>query len=392
MAGYKPFFGKEMLAKLRGNDVEGRREMVDRLAEAYKQNFFNRQEQRLADAILRVLVNDKDEPLRESLAHHLKSSTLLPHDVVMDMARDDSDKVALPVLENSYILSEDDLTQLISGQIHSPRLEAIARREAISAKVSNALLYKRIPEVMSVLFENPGALLDQRAVLQVVEKMPPSEELMELLHAREDITKDTRNQLDRLAKQQGLVVDSNVPDLPPEALTEAARIYSLLGMTLEEVQSEGLARIVSRLSQERRLSVSLLIRCLSIGELSLVEYAMAHMAGVPHSNSRILLRDKGGKGVEALYKASRLPSQYSQIFVSLVKLLLNDPTLATLHPRLLERHLLIAIADDNNEKNVDFASAIIKRAMQDMEAAEARLLHIQPLVVEDKSASEHTDD
>ena len=370
--GYTPFFGKETLEQLRSNDPDAKNAIVDKLVSAYHNNFFSRQEQQLADSIFRVLVKNSDVGVRERLARVLKDNLLLPHDIVMALATDIADAVACPVLESSYLLSEDDLTSLISNTSISPRLEAIARREALSAKVSSALMVKKLPKVMAMLLGNSAAQLNEKEVVEAIEEMPPSQELMELAIKRKDFGEVCQQTLKKLAVKSGFTQFSQTlnEDLDPEELVEAARLYSLLGLTLEQVKSEGMEALVRKLAQDNRLSLSLLLRSLCIGELSLVEHAFSRLAGVPLSNTRILLRDRGGRGFEAIYKASKLSETYSAIFANLIKLLITDTTLKTLHPRLLQRHLLIAVQDDANEEAVEFVTAIIQRAAQDMELAE----------------------
>ncbi len=380
--GYTPFFGKETLEDLRSSNKSAKRAIVDKLAQAYHNNFFNRQEQQLADEIFRVLLKDSDDDIRQQLSNILKNNLLLPHDIVMGLATDISDAVATPILENSYLLSEDDLIALINDTVSSPRLEAIARREALSAKVASALLYKKLPQVIVLLFQNNNAQLEEQAIIDILEDMPPSEDLMALAAQRREMGSISQQKLKVIAVKAGFTHFSQSlteEDLEPEELVEAARLYSLLGMTLEQVKGDGMAQLVHQLGQEGRLSISLLLRSLCIGELSLVEHALAQLAGIPVSNARILLRDKGGRGIAAIYKASKMPIIYTNIFIALIKLLLTDSSLSTLHPRLLQQHLLIAIADDENEEAIEFTTAIIKRATQDLEMAEEQFGTDQPL-------------
>jgi len=379
--GYTPFFGKEILEQLRSENSEARQLVAKKVAQAYHHNFFNRQEQQLADDILRALVKDKDETLRQHISEILKDNLLLPHDIVTALANDFADVVACPILENSYLLSEEDLTELISNDISSPRLEAIARREALSADVSSALMMKHIPQVMTVLFKNNNAQLNEEEIITALENVEPSEEMMTFATQRRELNTISQQKLKVMAVKAGYNRFSQSLDdeLEPEEVVEAARLYSLLGMTLEQVKGEGMPQLVHQLAQQGRLSISLLLRALCIGELSLVEHALSQMAGIPLSNARVLVRDKGGRGIEALYKASKMPPIYANIFSALVRLLLNDSELKTLHPRLLQRHLLIAISDDEDEEVVEFASAIIKRAAQDLEEAEAHFNTGEPL-------------
>ncbi len=379
--GYSPFFGKETLQKLRGKDNDAKHHMVERLAEAYHNNFFNRQEQQLADDIFRALVKDKDENLRQKLSQILKDNLLLPHDIVMALASDLSDAVACPILQHSYLLSEEDLAELITDTVHSPRLEAIARREALSSNVSSALMSKRLPHILSLILRNNNAQIDEEELIANLENTQPSEELLKLAAQRIELSTISQQKLKVMAVKSGFNQFSHSleEELKPDELVEAAQLYSLLGMTLEQVKGEGMPHLVHQLASQGRLSISLLLRSLCIGELSLVEHALSQLAGIPVSNARILLRDKGGRGIEALYKVSKLPEIYNRVFSALIRLLLNDATLKTLHPRLLQRHLLIVVADDESKEVVEFVSAIITRATQDLEEAEAHFATDKPL-------------
>src|SRR5688500_5450989 len=79
---------------------EVRAETAAKVAEAFEQGALSASERALAEQIFRVMVQDAEIKVRESLASHLKSSANLPHDIAVRMAKD-VEQVALPVLEFS---------------------------------------------------------------------------------------------------------------------------------------------------------------------------------------------------------------------------------------------------------------------------------------------------
>ena len=66
------------------------------------------EERRVADDILRQLSKSMEVRIRKALADHLKESVVLPHDIACDLARD-IETVALPMLEFSSVLTDQDL-------------------------------------------------------------------------------------------------------------------------------------------------------------------------------------------------------------------------------------------------------------------------------------------
>lgn len=377
MAAGNSFFSPEMLKQLREGDHQARLKLVEQLAQAYDHNFYTRQEQHIADDILRLLVKDKHPDIRQKLADILKSNLLLPQEIILTLAMDELDPIACPVLQHSYLLSEKELVELVSGSVSTPRLQAIAQRETLSAELSDALMDQRQQQVLHTLFANSGAQLAESSIERVLSELPADEKMLGLLSQRSELSHELKEHIADTARKAGLT-SFTTQSMAEETLPEVARIYSLLGMTAEQVRGNGLAQLVYQLHQQGRITISLLLRALCIGELALVEHALGRMAGIPVGNVRILLRDKGGRGVSALYQKAGLPDSFSSVFCHLVTLLLNDPTLSTLHPRLLKRHLLIAIQHDDPEA-VEYTTAIIEHAAQDLEEAERRFATGKPL-------------
>src|ERR1700712_2364164 len=65
-------------------------------------------EVRMAQDIVRILARDLEEKVRASLSRGLRHAANLPRDVALKLARD-VEYVALPMLADSLVLTDDDL-------------------------------------------------------------------------------------------------------------------------------------------------------------------------------------------------------------------------------------------------------------------------------------------
>ena len=102
---------------------------------------------------LDILSRDQVSRVRRILAEEIKSCATAPKDVIMRLAGDEMDEVAVPVLEYSPLLSDHDLIELIAAGIAGGgRLEAVARRDGLSAELADEIAASlEIPAVAALL-------------------------------------------------------------------------------------------------------------------------------------------------------------------------------------------------------------------------------------------------
>lgn len=95
-------------------------------------------ELKLAQDIVRVLARDVEEGVRAALSRSLRHSPNLPRDVARKLA-DDVEYVALPMLADSLVLTDDDLIEIVRRG-SSLKQEAVASRPNLTEVVSDALI------------------------------------------------------------------------------------------------------------------------------------------------------------------------------------------------------------------------------------------------------------
>src|SRR5580704_19207339 len=115
-----------------------RADVANKVASGIEAADLSANELAVAQDILRILAQDVAVAVRCALSHNLRSATRLPHDVAVRLANDVED-VALPILQNSPILSEADLLAVIREG--SPRKQVtIAGRPDVSEPIADALI------------------------------------------------------------------------------------------------------------------------------------------------------------------------------------------------------------------------------------------------------------
>jgi uncharacterized protein (DUF2336 family) len=121
----------------------------------------------LADAVLELLVKDLEKKVRQTLAETLAASPNLPGHVARRLAQDDIE-VARPVLEQSPVLSDEELGEIVRTHAMQYAL-AVAGREHLSECLSEILVASGESEVVCRLIGNGGAQISVKTLRSVAE-------------------------------------------------------------------------------------------------------------------------------------------------------------------------------------------------------------------------------
>jgi len=118
---------------------------------------------------LRKIAADQLVRVRSILANEIKSFECVPRDVVLALARDVEQTVSVPILEYSPLLSDADLSEIISSARAQSALAAVARRRGVSEKISEAIVASLDVEAVSALLSNPSAHIRESTMDRVIE-------------------------------------------------------------------------------------------------------------------------------------------------------------------------------------------------------------------------------
>ncbi|MGE5506283.1 MAG: DUF2336 domain-containing protein [Actinomycetota bacterium] len=265
-------------------------------------------ERKLAEDILRLMVKDAEVRVRQALSRQLKENPVVPHDVAVALARDVED-VSLPMLRFSEVLTDEDLVEIVRSQSPEKQI-AVASRAKVSASVAEALVETHNESVVATLVSNDGAELTEQALVRVVDEFGDRDSIGAPLVARASLpitvaerlmTKVSENLRQQLAAR---------PELSAEAagaMMLQARELAVLGLS----SSEGdVCELVDHLYRNGRLTPSIILRAVCMGDMTFFEVAVAKLARIKDENARTLIHDAGRRGFEALFEKAGLPKAF----------------------------------------------------------------------------------
>ena len=152
---------------------DNRAQTAAKIAADFGQGSLTESERTMAEEIFRIMVKDAEVRVREALAQNLKENPAVPRDVAMSLAKD-VDSVALPVLQFSEVLSDEDLIEIVRSQGAAKQV-AVAGRSTVSEALSSALVETENEKVVTTLVANTGAEISEKSLHKVVEDFGDTE-------------------------------------------------------------------------------------------------------------------------------------------------------------------------------------------------------------------------
>jgi uncharacterized protein (DUF2336 family) len=301
--------------------AENRADTSEKLARQFSAGDLSDSECKIAEDIFRALVKDVEVKVREALSTHLKSSPDVPHDVAVALAKD-VDSVALPMLRFSEVLTDDDLIEIVRGPSGTKQI-AIAQRARVSSTVADALIDTGNETAVARLVSNEGADLTERSLGKVMTKYKSSESVSNSMSRRASLPPAISEQLVEAITQRLQDYLNEKHELSADVASNLifqARERATMSLVRSGSSDADLDSLIERLHQKRRLTPSLLLRALCMGDMAFFERAIARLSEVPLQNVRILIHDQGKLGLESIYIKANLPRRWLPAFRAAVDL------------------------------------------------------------------------
>ena len=302
--------------------ARGRAETAASVAQALTYGRLGKAERQLAGEILELLARDLEVAVRQAVAEHAKSCPFLPRSVACRLAAD-VETVALPVIRYSSVLTDDDLIAVIEAGT-ATKLSAVAARDDVNARVSDALIATRNQSAIKVLLGNDGARITAAGYGHVITDFGGNHDVQKLLVARPMLPLSVTERLIAVIAEDLQEELIRRQELPPEIAAELIRQGSekALSQAVKSEGSEAQAReLAKRLKAQDRLSPTLMLRALCLGDLRFFEAAMGALCGVPIASARTVLQDGGPDGFRRLYRKSGLPEPLLRPFLIAIELI-----------------------------------------------------------------------
>lgn len=379
---------RQFLSWVRTAPAGERAEATRALARAYLISDLSEDDRIAAEGALLMLLDDASPLVRRAMADVFARSADAPPAIVHALASDQP-VVAAPILEQSPLLADADLVDIVAtakGELQS----AIARRAMLPATVSAAIAEVGSAQACFDLLENIEADIIAFSLDRIAARHGHLAEIRELLTARDDLPAPTRLMLaDKLSDMLTDVAIGRdwLDEQRAERLKAEARERTRIQIAAE-AHGTDLVALVAHLRETGQLTAGLILRALLCGNVRLFEYALSDLAGVPVGRVSSLLADRSGSGITALMSRAGLPASTFIGFRETISAL-GDTSLADgvggvarLRRRMVERVLTRCSAIETPE--VEPLLILLRRFATEAAREEARLF-CDELVAEQES-------
>ncbi|MFC4349643.1 DUF2336 domain-containing protein [Kordiimonas lipolytica] len=360
---------------LQDPNVENRAAAAAKVATTFGDAQLTEGERKIAEDIFRVMLKDASVRVRHALAESLKENPDVPHDVATSLAKD-VDEVALPVVEFSSVLTDQDLIEIVRTKGASVQ-KAVAGRKDVSEDVADALADTGNEEVVATLVSNETAQIAEKTYDKVLEKYADSDAVKTPMALRGELPIGVAERLVAMVSEKirdHIMTHHEVsPGMAADLLLES-REKATVSLLEGGQKSATVQELVDQLAEHGRLTPTLMLRALCMGDTTFFEVALAKKVGIPVSNAYQLVHDKGELGLKRLFEVAKMPPQF--LPMARAALEVADEMLETggdnreMYRQLMIERVLTAVENDVDTENLDYLIGKLQR-VDDSESIES---------------------
>lgn len=300
----------DVLELMNSKSADSKAVVTQKICKEYCDLIYSPEEMQIAEQIFRMLAKDAEVLVRRTLSESIKLSENLPKDIALQLANDVAE-VAIPILEFSSVLSDEDLANIIENK-EVQKLVAISRRQ----KLSNALIKNLIgtghPDVVDkVLGRNDFAQTEDDFV-NIIDQFASDENAIKKIIQG---TKFTAPVMEKMMQHSSTNIVAQLKKkyhiLPKKVDTYVSHTLEISTLAVIDHHSSNaeIDYLINHLSNYNRLTPSLILSALCMGKRRFFIAAMAKRAGIPKENAAALVQQGGKKGLDILLEKAGIPDK-----------------------------------------------------------------------------------
>ena len=300
---------------IKGETPEDRATVAHRLCRRIALDVLSDAERAYAQEIMAILAKDAADLVRRTLSVTLRNSPILPRDIAIQLAQD-VEAVAIPVLQDSPVFTDEDLIELVLS-VTASKQAAIANRVGLSVTLTEVISEHGAVEAVRALSANEGAEYTDRAFEHSIRRFGSDEGVQKGLISREYIPTHIAEKMVSLVSGQLFDLLVNRHELPAQLaidLASGARERATIDLVEQAGRTHDLPRFVSQLHLNGRLTHSLIMRALCCGQMPFVEHSLAELSGVGHQRVWLMIHDAGPLGLQAVFDRAGMPRKMLPAF------------------------------------------------------------------------------
>lgn len=311
------FDGEFLLSLAREKSGRRRQLLAETISDLFtgKGHVLTERERTLMFDILQKMLHNAEMEVRRIIAEQLSGLPDAPHDLITLLANDEIE-VAFSILQDSAVLEDEDLIEVIRHRAQEYHL-AIAVRNNISEAVSDVLVETGDENVITTLLKNSGSAISQTTMEYLVEESKRVDAYQKPILRRDDLDPD-------LAKRMYLWVTVALRKF----ILEHFELDKTVLDDLLEKTADGATKETPNKSDELAKGVEIeglglakmMIRALRDGEIFLFEAMFRRLTGLRNTLVKRIMFEPGGEGLAIACKATGISTKDFTTLFSLSRL------------------------------------------------------------------------
>lgn len=312
-----------VLDQIKENDVrvllkhpnpEKRASAGQRICRAIRGGELSDSERAFAHKLLQLMADDAVAIVRRTLSVTLRNSPELPRAIAKKIIAD-IDNVAIPVLVNSPVLTDEDLVEVLRSKASS-KIIAIARRAKVSGTLVREIVRFGDSHAVAEVAANDGALIDPAFAATMLDLYHDDDLIKQAFIARKDLPVRVMEKLITMVSNEAAILINRRHDLPMNlsvALAARARERATLDIVDDDLTERDMQLLIERLHNEARLVPSIIIRMAGLGRMRLLKHALSALSGIRPAKTALMIHDGGPFGLKALCERAGMSSSHTKI-------------------------------------------------------------------------------
>lgn len=336
---------------------------VQKLSSLYSMPNISIRERKLAEDIFHLMVQDVEIKVRQILSECLKKSKDIPQDLVLKLINDEN-SVSVPFIKYYEGLTNNELIGILNAQ-NIDKQKAVAQRRNLSNEIS-AYIVDRCPEdIVVTLISNNSANIFENTYQNIIKKYSDSEDIKRCLVYRSElpitiVAKILNSLSDDLQKR--LIMTHNLPNDIASEIVEQVKEKATLKVSAEYSSDKQIEELVHELYTSNKLTSSLVVRAICMGDLKFFEYAIVYLSNTSITEVRkILFNTQVDFVIRNLLRKAFIPKNLFPAVFSALKVIkdirfdLKNTSNQTFAHKVIERILSYGNAEDElDPKDIDY--------------------------------------
>ena len=190
-------------------------------------------------------------------------------------------------------------------------------------------------KAVATLMGNANAHISDTSLNKAVDRFAASESVKESMVKRKSLPVTVTERLVTLVSENlkdYLVSHHELSPTLAADLVLQSRERSVINISSGSSEQD-VEKLVAQMHANKRLTPSIVLRALCMGDLAFFEVSIATLANVPVVNARILIHDAGRLGLKSLYTKSGLPARLMPAVRIAIDVVRDTPMDGGMHDR-----------------------------------------------------------